>query len=118
MMTSNRLLKLGLAVVLAVALVGGAAVVVRHTVFAPKSITAYFTTATAIYPGDEVRIAGVKVGTIAAIDPVGTQAKMTLHVDRGIPVPADAKAVIVAPKPRFGALCPTRACVRIGTDDE
>jgi phospholipid/cholesterol/gamma-HCH transport system substrate-binding protein len=95
-MTPNRLLKLGLAVVLAAVLVGGAAVVVRHTFFRPTSITAYFTTATAIYPGDEVRIAGVKVGTIASIDPVGTQAKMTLHVDRGIPVPADAKAVIVA----------------------
>jgi phospholipid/cholesterol/gamma-HCH transport system substrate-binding protein len=95
-MTPNRLLKLGLAVVLAAVLVGGAAVVVRHTFFRPTSITAYFTTSTAIYPGDEVRIAGVKVGTIASIDPVGTQAKMTLHVDRGIPVPADAKAVIVA----------------------
>jgi phospholipid/cholesterol/gamma-HCH transport system substrate-binding protein len=95
-MTRNRLVKLGLAVVLAAILVGGAAVVVRNTVFRPKSIMAYFTTATAIYPGDEVRIAGVKVGTIASIDPVGTQAKMTLHIDSGIPVPADAKAVIVA----------------------
>ena len=62
----------------------------------PQTITAYFTSATAIYPGDEVRIAGVKVGTIASIEPVGTQAKMTLDVDRGMRVPADAKAVIVA----------------------
>ena len=77
-------------------LVGGVAVVVQQTFFRPKTITAYFTTATAIYPGDEVRIAGVKVGTIDSIEPVGTQAKMTLHVDRGIRVPADAKAVIVA----------------------
>ena len=51
---------------------------------------------TAIYPGDEVRIAGVKVGTIGSIQPDGTQAKMTLRVDHGICVPADAKAVIVA----------------------
>jgi phospholipid/cholesterol/gamma-HCH transport system substrate-binding protein len=95
-MIRNRLLRVGLAAVLAAVLVGGAAVVIAHTLFRPKSITAYFTTATAIYPGDEVRIAGVKVGTIASIDPVGTQAKMTLHVDRSISVPADAKAVIVA----------------------
>ena len=78
------------------ALVGGVAVVIQQAFVRPKTITAYFTTATAIYPGDEVRIAGVKVGTIDSIQPVGTQAKMTLHVDRGIRVPADAKAVIVA----------------------
>jgi ABC-type transporter Mla subunit MlaD len=61
-MTPNRLLKLGLAVALAAVLIGGAAVVIRQTFFRPNTITAYFTTATAIYPGDEVRIAGVKVG--------------------------------------------------------
>ena len=94
-MTPNRLLKLGLAVVLTAVLVGGVAVVIQQTFFRPKAITAYFTTATAIYPGDEVRIAGVKVGSIDSIQPVGTQAKMTLHIDRGIRVPADAKAVIV-----------------------
>jgi len=44
----------------------------------PKTITAYFTTATGVYPGDEVRVSGVKVGTIKSIQPVGTQAKMTL----------------------------------------
>jgi phospholipid/cholesterol/gamma-HCH transport system substrate-binding protein len=89
-----------LAAVAAVALVGlilaGAAWIVRDVFFRPKSITAYFTTATAIYPGDEVRVSGVKVGTIKSIQPEGTQAKMSLNVDRGVPVPADAKAVIVA----------------------
>jgi len=95
-MIRNRLLKLGLAVVLAALLVGGAAVVIQQTFFRPKTIIAYFSTATAIYPADEVRIAGVKVGTIESIQPVGTQAKVILHVDRGIGVPSDAKAVIVA----------------------
>ena len=95
-MMRNRFVRLGLAIALAALLVGGVAVVIKQTVFRPKSITAYFTTATAIYPGDEVRIAGVKVGTIDSIQPIGTQAKMTMHVDRGIPVAADAKAVIVA----------------------
>ncbi|HEV7853811.1 MAG TPA: MCE family protein [Mycobacterium sp.] len=95
-MTRNRLLKLALAPVLAVALVGGVAVVVQQTFFRPNTITAYFTKTVAIYPGDEVRIAGVKVGTIDSIEPVGTQAKMTLRVNRRISVPIDAKAVIVA----------------------
>jgi phospholipid/cholesterol/gamma-HCH transport system substrate-binding protein len=95
-MSRNRSLKPGLVAALVALLVGGVAVVIQQSVLRPTAITAYFTTATAIYPGDEVRIAGVKVGTVAAIQPVGTQAKMTLLVDRGIRVPADAKAVIVA----------------------
>jgi virulence factor Mce-like protein len=95
-MSNSRLLKRGLAAAFAVALVGGIVFVVAQTLFRPTAITAYFTTATAIYPGDEVRIAGVKVGTIESIQPVGTQAKMVLHVDHGIRVPADAKAIIVA----------------------
>jgi phospholipid/cholesterol/gamma-HCH transport system substrate-binding protein len=95
-MSRNRPLKLGLATALVALLVGGVAVVIQQTFLRPNAIAAYFTTATAIYPGDEVRIAGVKVGTIDSIQPVGTQAKMTLHVDHAIRVPADAKAVIVA----------------------
>ena len=81
------------AVVLAALLIAGAAVMVRQIFFGQKTITAYFTTATAIYPNDEVRVSGVKVGNIKSIQPQGTQAKMTLKVDRGVPIPADAKAV-------------------------
>ena len=55
-------------VVLAVLLVAGAVFAVRHLFFAPTKITAYFPTATSIYPGDEVRISGVKVGTIESIE--------------------------------------------------
>jgi phospholipid/cholesterol/gamma-HCH transport system substrate-binding protein len=91
----NKFARLG-AVILAVLVVVGAAWVVRDVFFGPKRITAYFTTATSIYPGDEVRVSGVKVGTIKSIQPEGTQVKMTLNVDRDVPVPADAKAVIVA----------------------
>lgn len=91
----------GMATITAVVLVGliiaGAAVLVRNTFFAARTITAYFTTATAIYPSDEVRVSGVKVGNIESIQPQGTQTKMTLKVDRDVPIPADAKAVIVAP---------------------
>ena len=43
-----------------------------------------------------MRVSGVKVGSIASIQPDGTEAKMTLNVDRDVPIPADAKAVIVA----------------------
>jgi phospholipid/cholesterol/gamma-HCH transport system substrate-binding protein len=85
-----------IAAVLALLVAGGIALVVRNTVHKPTIISALFTSATAIYPGDDVRVAGVKVGTIKAIEPQGTTAKMTLAVDRTVPIPADARAVIVA----------------------
>jgi phospholipid/cholesterol/gamma-HCH transport system substrate-binding protein len=94
MIRRNRLAAVA-AVVLVGLIVAGAAVLVRNTFFGPKTITAYFTTATAIYPGDEVRVSGVKVGSIKSIQPQGTHARMTLKVDRDVPIPADAKAVIV-----------------------
>ncbi|MGB8402757.1 MAG: MCE family protein [Mycobacterium sp.] len=95
-MIGNRTVKIGLAALLVALLIGGTVVALRQTIFKPTMIAAYFTTATAIYPGDEVRIAGVNVGTIESIEPEGTQAKMTLRVDDDVRVPADAKAVIVA----------------------
>ena len=95
-MTPRKRLLTGITIVLIGLLVAAAVFVVRQTLFKPQTITAYFTSATAIYPGDDVRVLGVKVGSIARIDPVGTQAKLTMHVDRDVPIPADAKAVIVA----------------------
>ncbi|CAA0127685.1 Uncharacterised protein [Mycolicibacterium vanbaalenii] len=96
MTATRKRLVAGTTILLAITLVAGAVFLVRQVFFGPKTITAYFPTATAIYPGDDVRVAGVAVGTIDSIDPEGTQAKMTLKVDRGVPIPADAKAVIVA----------------------
>ena len=95
-MTSRKWRTMALAGLLAVVLVAGAVVLVRNTVLKPTTITAYFSSATAIYPGDQVRVSGVRVGTITNIEPQGTKAKITLAVDRDVPIPADAKAVIVA----------------------
>ena len=95
-MISRSRLTATLAVVLAALIVAGAALVIRNKYLGPKTITAYFTTAIAIYSGDTVRVSGLKVGSIAAIQPDGTQTKLTLHVERDVPIPADAKAVIVA----------------------
>jgi virulence factor Mce-like protein len=94
-MNRSRLVTVA-AAALAVVLVAGVVVLVRQAFFGPTTITAYFPTATSIYPGDEVRVSGVKVGKIDSITPEGTQTKMALKVDRGVPIPADAKAVIVA----------------------
>ncbi|WP_304116853.1 MCE family protein [Mycolicibacterium bacteremicum] len=80
-----------------VAVLAGAGFLVYQNLLSPKTIVAYFTSATAIYPGDEVRVVGVQVGTIGAIEPQGTRTKVTLRIDRDVPVPVDAKAIIVAP---------------------
>ncbi len=75
---------------------GAAALLVRETFLRPMTITGYFTSATGIYPGDDIRVSGVKVGTVSSIQPMPSQAKLTLEVDRDVPIPADAKAVIVS----------------------
>ncbi|OHV06425.1 MCE family protein [Mycobacterium talmoniae] len=106
-MTTRTSLRIATAVLLVALL--GAGVLVHHLAVKPATITAYFSSATAIYPGDEVRVAGVKVGTIERIDPQGTQTKFTLRVGHGIPIPAGAKAIIVAPNlvaARFVQLTP------------
>lgn len=95
-MRSRKGLTIGLALLLSALIVVGALTVLRTTLLRPKTITAYFTTATAIYPGDDVRVSGVKVGSIATIHPEGTRAKMIMHVDNDVSIPANAKAVIVA----------------------
>ncbi|OMC15741.1 mammalian cell entry protein [Mycobacterium sp. SP-6446] len=95
MMSRNKLV-----VALATALiglgVGGAALLVYQSFSRSKTITAYFTTATAIYPGDQVRVSGVRVGKITSIHPEGGTVRLTMNLDRDVRIPADAKAVIVA----------------------
>ncbi len=96
-------------IVLIVLGVAGSAVLVRQSVFGPTTVTAEFTSATAIYPGDDVRVAGVKVGRITSIEPAGDHATLTLAIDHGVAIPADAKAIIMAQNlvaARYVALTP------------
>lgn len=86
-----------LVAVLALLALAGAGLIGYQNFFSPTTIIAYFRSATAIYAGDEVRVAGVRVGTIEAVEPQGTRAKLTLAIDRDVPIPADAEAIIVAP---------------------
>lgn len=74
----------------------GVGFVVRAAYFTPTTVTANFSSTTGIYPGDEVRIAGVRVGTIRSITPHPGEVAVTLDIDHGVRVPADAKAVVVA----------------------
>ncbi|MEO3788305.1 MCE family protein [Actinocorallia sp. B10E7] len=60
-------------------------------------ITAYFPLAIGVYAGSEVRVLGVKTGTIDSVRPEGTRVKVALTVDHGVRIPADARAVVIAP---------------------
>jgi len=60
-------------------------------------ITAYFNRTIGVYSGSDLRILGVKEGTVDSVTPDGTQVRVVLTVDPGVKVPADASAVVVAP---------------------
>ena len=92
---NRRLTKLT-AIAFAVLLVASGGYLGYRHLFGPNTISAYFTTATAIYRGDQVRVAGVPVGTISAVEPLGTKTKLVMSIDHNVSIPADAKAIIVA----------------------
>ncbi|GAA1899151.1 MCE family protein [Actinomadura bangladeshensis] len=60
-------------------------------------VTVYFRDAVGIYKGSDVRVLGVKVGTVDSVRAEGPQVRAVMTVDRGVDVPAGAKAVAVAP---------------------
>ena len=74
-----------------------------------KTLTAHFPRTISIYEGSDVRVLGVPVGTVDKVTPSGTDVVVTMHYDADVQVPADAKAVIVAPSivgDRFVQLTP------------
>ncbi|MET4431715.1 virulence factor Mce family protein [Mycolicibacterium sp. 624] len=96
-MKINRFWRLTAVVGLVVILAGGAAALRIWDTSGRTRITAYFANSTGIFPGDDVRILGVRVGEIATIEGQPTQVKITMWVDDSYRVPVDAKAVILSP---------------------
>lgn len=97
------------AAALSLLLIGSVSYVAAARLLPPTTVTAVFANANAIYPGDEVRIAGVAVGTVTAIEPDGPDTVFTLRIDHGVRIPPDANAVVVAQNlvsARFVALTP------------
>ncbi|MBE9374955.1 MCE family protein [Saccharopolyspora sp. HNM0983] len=62
-----------------------------------RKVTAHFDAAVGIYPGGDVRILGVQVGSVDDVRPQGEQVRVDMTLDRDVQVPADAGAVAVAP---------------------
>ncbi|APE20223.1 MCE family protein [Streptomyces venezuelae] len=60
-------------------------------------ITAWFDRAVGIYAGSDLRVLGVRVGEVESVEPQGTRVRVRLRLDEGVRVPADARALVVAP---------------------
>lgn len=60
------------------------------------AVKAIFPAANGIVMGTDVRIAGLKVGSVAAqrLDPQSYQAEVTLALDRNVRIPSDSSAAI------------------------
>lgn len=74
-----------------------------------KYVTAKFPRTVSIYEGSEVRVLGVTVGTVETVTPKGTEVEVRMAYDPEVDVPADARAVIIAPSvvgDRFVQLTP------------
>jgi phospholipid/cholesterol/gamma-HCH transport system substrate-binding protein len=108
-MTDRRQLQFtGLIAVVAVLLAGGLYLVVQPP---GRTITAYFTSASAVFEDNSVRMLGVPVGAITAVVPEGTQVRVEMRLDDpDLQLPADARAVVVSPSlvtGRYVQLTPT-----------
>ncbi len=62
-----------------------------------KTLTAEFTRAVGLYEASDVRILGVRIGEVTSIVPEGTKVRVTMKYDRKYTIPADAKALVIAP---------------------
>lgn len=63
-----------------------------------NTVVGYFDNSSGLFPGDEVRIRGVRVGEVAKIEPQPLRSKITFWFDRKYKVPADVKAAILSPQ--------------------
>lgn len=91
----NRWLRFAVIAMLVVGLAGGA--LVLWPVSKGHEVVAYFPSTVGLYPGDDVRVVGVPVGKIESIEPRAEDVKVTIRVDDGVELPADARAIIIAP---------------------
>jgi phospholipid/cholesterol/gamma-HCH transport system substrate-binding protein len=58
-------------------------------------LTAYFPRAVALYAHSKVKLMGVDAGRVKSIEVEGERIKVVLHIDDGVPLPADVNAGIV-----------------------
>ena len=60
-------------------------------------VTAFFTETVGLYPGSDVRVLGIAIGTIDDVVPLGDKVRVEMSIDDEYDVPADADAIVLAP---------------------
>ncbi|MBE1536679.1 MCE family protein [Actinomadura algeriensis] len=58
-------------------------------------VTAYFVRAVSFYPGSQVQVMGIDVGTVKSVTPVNGTVRVVAEIDENVPLPATANAAIV-----------------------
>lgn len=103
----SRGLRYSIIIALVAMLVGGVYVLTSQA--NNRTVIGYFASAVGLYPGDQVRVLGVPVGTIDTIEPRPTDVKITMSVSKDVKIPKDVKAVVMSPNlvaARFIQLAP------------
>lgn len=83
--------------VIVLVLIGGAVATLLVAGTSTKTATAYFDEAKNIYPGDEIRVLGIKVGEVSSVKAVGNQVQVQFDYDSKYQIPANVKAAIMSP---------------------
>lgn len=91
----GRITRILVLVVVGVLVISGAAALL--TGGGEKQMTAVFPRTVSVYEGSDVRVLGVKVGTVDTIEPAGTSVKVSMSYDETVKVPQDVNAAIIAP---------------------
>ncbi|WP_214369376.1 MCE family protein [Pseudonocardia sp. H11422] len=90
----RRLQFTALVAVVAVLVATGVWLVVRSPA---RTVTAYFTSAAALFEDNSVRVLGVQVGTIDKVVPEGTRVRVEMRIDDELRLPENVNAVVVSP---------------------
>jgi phospholipid/cholesterol/gamma-HCH transport system substrate-binding protein len=94
--TRRDRLVLGAGVAILAAALAAGGVLVYQANHPTKQLTAYFRATIGVYPGSTVRVLGVPIGNVDTVQPEGPQVRVTMTIDANVPVPADARAVVVS----------------------
>ncbi len=60
-------------------------------------VTAWFTQTVGLYPGSDVRVLGIPIGSVTDVVPEGDRVRVQMLIDDGYDIPATADAVVLAP---------------------
>jgi phospholipid/cholesterol/gamma-HCH transport system substrate-binding protein len=85
----------GVAVAVSTVVAVAACAVVRDE--PERRLVAHFARVVGVHPGSDVRVLGVHIGRVVAVEPEGRTVRVEMRYDRDWRVPAGAQAVIVPP---------------------